>query len=399
MVRHGEMDKGFVAQFAARLRFLRKLESLTQAQLAENAGVSVEHVNKLERGCSSPSFSVICALAWALDTDPANLFLFAPSRAEKSPQAGEKDALSETSSLSWIRYITGMGSWETDPCTGETRWSASLYRLLGYEPGEVTPSQRLFQGKHVSAAPGEEKVCDSSEDCSSMPSSCCQYSFVRKDGQVRLALADCDVELDETGQPGRIWGTILDVTELKRLEGYLVNSRFKLEERVSERTEHLNAVVRKLGEEVQYRKRVEEALRFAERERTSVLSGMSDYVLLFKKPDRRITWANKTAEDSLGVGGNGLIGRMCAEVWGEDAEHCPSCPVEAAEHCPSCPVEAAFDQGRPYRAEKVLPDGSTWSLRAFPCFHEGGELFGVVLTGEDVTERKGERDHGDRHGR
>ena len=376
MGRHSDNERVFVEQFAARLRFLRKLESLTQAQLAENAEVSVEHINKLERGCSSPSFSVICALARALGTDPANLFLFAPYRPGKSPQAGEEDASPETSSPNWIRYITGMGSWETDPNTGETKWSASLYRLLGYEPGEVTPSQHLFQKKHLFAG-GEERVSGSSEDCAELPGSRCEYSFVRKDGQIRLALADCDVELDETGRPGRVFGTILDVTELKRLEGYLASSRSKLEERVRERTEHLSAVIRKLGEEVQYRKRVEEALRSAEQERTSVLSGMSDCVLLFKKPDRRVVWANRTAEESLGTGGDSLIGRLCQDVWGN-----------CGEHCRFCPVQAAFDQSRPHRAEKVLPDGSTWSLRAFPCFHEGGELFGVVLAGEEVTGRK-----------
>jgi PAS domain-containing protein len=386
MARHSDVDKAFVEQFAARLRFLRKLEQLTQAQLAEHAGVSVEHVNKLERGCSSPSFSVICALARALDTDPANLFLFAPSLPETSPTIGRANALPETSSINWIRYITGMGAWEMDPSTGETKWSASLYRLLGYEPGEVAPSQRLFQGRHVSASTGEEEPCDSSEDCVGMPGSRCEYTFVRKDGQVRLALADCDVELDETDQPRRVSGTILDITELKRLEGYLVSSRSKLEERVRERTEHLNIVVRKLGEEVQYRKRVEEALRLAERERTSVLSGMSDYVLLFKKPDRRVTWANRKAEESLGAESKSLIGRMCVDVWGN-----------CGGHCSYCPVEATFEQGRPHRVEKVLQDGSTWSLRAFPCFHESGELFGVVLAGEDVTGCKGD-DYGDNHG-
>ncbi len=386
MARHSDVDKAFVEQFAARLRFLRKLEQLTQAQLAENAGVSVEHVNKLERGCSSPSFSVICALARALGTDPANLFLFAPSLPETNLQDGEKDALSETSSLNWMRYITGMGTLEMDPTTGETKWSASLYRLLGYEPGEVAPSQSLFQGRLVFVATGEEETRDSLEDCGGMPGSRCECRFTRKDGQIRQALADCDVELDETGQPRRVSGTILDITELKRLEGYLVSSRSKLEERVRERTEHLNVVVRKLGEEVQYRKRVEEALRFAERERTSVLSGMSDYVLLFKKPDRRVAWANRRAEESLGTESKGLVGRMCEDVWGN-----------GGEHCPDCPVEAAFEQGRPHRVEKVLSDGSTWSLRAFPCFHEGGELFGVVLAGEDVTGCKG-GDHGDSHG-
>ena len=58
----GELQKGF----GERVRKLRGLRGLTQAELADQAGVSVEWVRRIERGVAGPSFDTIEALGKAL---------------------------------------------------------------------------------------------------------------------------------------------------------------------------------------------------------------------------------------------------------------------------------------------------------------------------------------------
>ena len=60
----------------ARVYELRSRSNLTQAQLAERAGVSNDTVSRIERGIRSPSFDVLDRLAKALDLEVRELFNF-----------------------------------------------------------------------------------------------------------------------------------------------------------------------------------------------------------------------------------------------------------------------------------------------------------------------------------
>ena len=59
---------------AANVRRLRERRDLTQAQLAEAAGIALRYVQVLESGRGNPSASLIVALADALGTSPGMLF-------------------------------------------------------------------------------------------------------------------------------------------------------------------------------------------------------------------------------------------------------------------------------------------------------------------------------------
>ena len=62
------------ALFGNRVRELRLERDLTQEELAEATGLSVEYVSKIERGLGSPSFSVIARICNALEAGPSGLF-------------------------------------------------------------------------------------------------------------------------------------------------------------------------------------------------------------------------------------------------------------------------------------------------------------------------------------
>jgi transcriptional regulator with XRE-family HTH domain len=62
--------------FGKRLRKIRRNQDLTQAQLAETIGVTMEFVSLLERGQTSPSFETLEKLAKALGVPVSELFQF-----------------------------------------------------------------------------------------------------------------------------------------------------------------------------------------------------------------------------------------------------------------------------------------------------------------------------------
>jgi len=74
-------------ELGKRIRILRRLSDITQAELAERCGLSVNFIALLERGRSAPSFETIERLAVALRVPMAELFEF---RNEVS-RSGEKE--------------------------------------------------------------------------------------------------------------------------------------------------------------------------------------------------------------------------------------------------------------------------------------------------------------------
>jgi len=64
------------------VRSLRAERGLTQEQLAERAGISVDFLSLVERGKSSPSFENLEEIADALEVSVAELFSFQGGRSE-----------------------------------------------------------------------------------------------------------------------------------------------------------------------------------------------------------------------------------------------------------------------------------------------------------------------------
>ena len=60
-------------QFGVRLRTIRLAKKLSQAALAQRAGLSREYVNRIEAGRYDPPLSTITALAKALKVKPGEL--------------------------------------------------------------------------------------------------------------------------------------------------------------------------------------------------------------------------------------------------------------------------------------------------------------------------------------
>lgn len=62
-------------RFGKRLRKLRRNKDLTQEQLADKVGVSLNFIGQVERGENSPSFETMQKIAEVLEVDISELFL------------------------------------------------------------------------------------------------------------------------------------------------------------------------------------------------------------------------------------------------------------------------------------------------------------------------------------
>jgi transcriptional regulator with XRE-family HTH domain len=62
-------------RFAKRLRKIRRSMDLTQEQLADQVGVSLNFIGQLERGESAPSFETVQKIAEVLEVDVSEFFL------------------------------------------------------------------------------------------------------------------------------------------------------------------------------------------------------------------------------------------------------------------------------------------------------------------------------------
>ncbi|OGS04406.1 MAG: hypothetical protein A3G41_08560 [Elusimicrobia bacterium RIFCSPLOWO2_12_FULL_59_9] len=86
------MDKLY-AEVGKRIRALRKAFRLTQAQVAESAGIDPSFYGQIERGAGIPSLKTFLAIAQALDADPSDLLPPDKSRKRSDslyPKAFEK---------------------------------------------------------------------------------------------------------------------------------------------------------------------------------------------------------------------------------------------------------------------------------------------------------------------
>ena len=128
-------------------------------------------------------------------------------------------ALSE-SHLKQAQEIASLGSWEWDFASGENRWSDQQFRIFGYEPEAVRPSSNFFiKMLHPDDLPKVTKAAQDAID-NHTPYNVV-FRIVRPDKSIRHIHSRAKVEYDPTGQPIRMVGSQLDITQRIEFEQLL----------------------------------------------------------------------------------------------------------------------------------------------------------------------------------
>jgi PAS domain S-box-containing protein len=138
----------------------------------------------------------------------------------------------------------------------------------------------------------------------------------------------------------------------------------------------------KLCQEITERKKAEEALREAEREKSLILDNANE-IIAFHDTDNNLIWANKAYLDATGLPLSELKGRKCYCCWRLD------------RRCEHCPVVTAIQTGEPQESELTPENQShwpveqgSWLVKAAPVRDSSGNIVGAIEVAHDITERK-----------
>lgn len=89
--------------FGNRVRAIRRAANITQEDAAERAKIHPKYLGEIERGEKSPSFDAILALAYALETSPAEFFQFEKEERNEKVLRKRIDALIGTASAEQLQ--------------------------------------------------------------------------------------------------------------------------------------------------------------------------------------------------------------------------------------------------------------------------------------------------------
>jgi len=129
--------------------------------------------------------------------------------------------------LAAAQRITHCGSWEldlgdlVDLDRNRLRWSDEVFRIFGYEPGtiEVT-NANFFRAVHPDDRDRIGAAVRAAIERGTVYS--LDHRVIRPDGSVRIVHEQSEIQLDGSGRPLRMIGTVQDVTEQRTAESQLM---------------------------------------------------------------------------------------------------------------------------------------------------------------------------------
>lgn len=148
-------------------------------------------------------------------------------RLEEAQTRAQQEVREKQQALDDAQALAHLGSWEWQITTEEERWSNEQYRIFGFEPGGVVPCYDTF----LNALHADDKAQVLSAVAAALDGRT-PYSvecrIIRPTGEVRHVHCRGVVIRDSDGQPMKMAGTVLDVTERKQVETALRESEARV---------------------------------------------------------------------------------------------------------------------------------------------------------------------------
>ncbi len=257
----------------------------------------------------------------------------------------EKELREANERLNRTQKIANVGSWEIDLLSDELTWSEQTYRIFGVTIGSpmnydkfldlVHPDDRDFVDKKWNEAlNGEEYDIEHRIVC---------------DGETKWVREKADIKFDDEGEPEKIIGSVQDITEWKKKEKEIVESKEKYQD-LSKKFE-------------------------------SLFEGIPD-AATFVDEDGIIREVNQKACEHLECNREDLVGMPLEDqpfYSGEDRDRF----LER--------VEKVFEGEKipPTSYELKTAEGSKRHVEVNnSIIRENGEFKGLIIVGRDITERK-----------
>jgi DNA-binding CsgD family transcriptional regulator len=128
------------------------------------------------------------------------------------PDAARRQALLEAA-----EELAQVGSWEWTPAEGESRWSDSVFRIFGLEPGSITPTpEYVVEHTHPDDRDRVIGVVEQLRHRGELQP--VEYRIIRPDRAVRHLRVTLVVAEERDGRPYSLVGWVQDVTESRWAE-------------------------------------------------------------------------------------------------------------------------------------------------------------------------------------
>jgi PAS domain S-box-containing protein len=237
---------------------------------------------------------------------------------------------------------SGLGLWDWDLRTDEVTWSAQSFRIFGFEP-----SARKFDVMSLVALvhPDDRAAIQLGIDEALRPDGIfdAEYRIHRQDGQLCWLMTRGRTHCDSTGQPIRMIGLTLDVTESKQTA---------------------------------------EELRRSEERFRLLVEGIADYAIFMLDPAGFVSSWNSGAERIRGYRAQEIIGQHFS---------CFYCDEDLRQGKPAMALREAAAQER-FEEEgwRLRKDGSRFYANSIltSLRDQQGELIGFAKITQDLTESR-----------
>jgi anti-sigma regulatory factor (Ser/Thr protein kinase) len=121
--------------------------------------------------------------------------------------------------LSEAQQMARIGSWEYLIPAGRVTWSDELFRIYGYEPNTFPVTlERALEPVHPADQDRIRSTLAESLQGASRDLGLTEYRIVLPDGSERVLVGISRIEMDDHDAPARMFGTIQDVTDIRRAE-------------------------------------------------------------------------------------------------------------------------------------------------------------------------------------
>ena len=211
---------GRESTFLAPERLREESQNLVQALLN---GEEVSALETVRRGKDGRLIDVVLSASEIRDAEGRLVGVAAIYQDITDRKAAEREVEGREAQLRDAQRIANLGSWDLDVATGAIEWSSEMYRILGWEPGEIEPSWEVVR-EMVSSKDRAKFIRKVEESIATGGEFELDVEFVRRDGSVAHLEARGRVT-GGTEESPRLSGTALDVTERKRLEQQLIQSQ------------------------------------------------------------------------------------------------------------------------------------------------------------------------------
>lgn len=142
-------------------------------------------------------------------------------------QRAEEKVRESEQQLAKAQQVAHLGSWQWDPATGQTTWSDELFRIHGLEPQDRPMTfERWMEHLHPDDRERFRRALKSAAD--RRATFALEHRIVLPNGQARVIHSLGEAVLDARGSLIRLVGTGHDITERKRAEEQVRQSREQL---------------------------------------------------------------------------------------------------------------------------------------------------------------------------